>query len=118
MDLTLLIYGLPKLHKTDISLRQFISDFGSDTHNLSKYLSDILKPYASNEYTVKDSFSSVNDLLPVSKVPFMCSLDVNSLFTNIPVDETIEICLNLLYQNTNVVEKLTRYQFKRLLIYV
>ena len=31
------------------------------------------------------------------------------------MDETIEICLNLPYQNTNVVEKLTRYQFKRLL---
>ena len=31
------------------------------------------------------------------------------------MDETIEICLNLLYQNTNVVEKLTRYQSKRLL---
>ena len=62
-----------------------------------------------NILIVIDSFSFVNDLL---SVPFMCSLDVTSLFTNIPVDETIEICLDLLYQNTNVVEKLTRYQFK------
>ena len=65
-----------------------------------------------NILIVIDSFSFVNDLLSVYKVPFMCSLDVTSLFTNIPVDETIEICLDLLYQNTNVVEKLTRYQFK------
>ena len=109
------IYGLPKIHKPDIPLRPIISAIGSYTHSLAKFLSEILKPYAQNEYTIKDSFSFVNELLSVSSIPFMCSLDVVSLFTNIPVDETIDICINLLYEKINIVQNLNRYQFQRLL---
>merc|ERR1739841_336015 len=29
----------------------------------------------------------------------MCSFDIKSLFTNVPVDETINICLNELYNS-------------------
>ena len=29
----------------------------------------------------------------------MCSFDIKSLFTNVPVDETITICLNELYNS-------------------
>ena len=31
----------------------------------------------------------------------MGSLDVDSLFTNIPVDETIDICVNQFFENTD-----------------
>jgi hypothetical protein len=37
-------YGLPKIHKENIPLRPIVSLPGSPTYNLSKYLSDILKP--------------------------------------------------------------------------
>ena len=43
--------------------------------------------YAQNEYTIKDSFSFVNELLSVSSVPFMCSLDVVNLFTYLPTSQ-------------------------------
>ena len=49
------IYGLPKLHKTDIPLRPIVSGIGSYTHKLPKYLSDIIKPLATSPYSVKDS---------------------------------------------------------------
>ena len=29
---------------------------------------------------------------------FLCSFDISSLFTNVPLDETIEICADALYQ--------------------
>lgn len=32
----------------------------------------------------------------------MASLDIKSLFTNIPLDETINIAANLLYDNNNL----------------
>ena len=43
----------------------------------------------------------------------MCSFDVRSLFTNVPVEETIQICLDALYrcdaiEAPNVDEKLLR----------
>ena len=85
------IYGLPKLHKSDIPLRSIVSGIGSYTHKLAKYLSDILKPLANNEHTLKDSFEFTHQILGLDNVPFMCSFDIVSLFTCIPVKETIEL---------------------------
>ena len=33
---------------------------------------------------------------------FMCSFDVSSLFTNVPLDETIEICSEALYSKSDL----------------
>ena len=43
------------------------------------------------------------------------SLDVDSLFTNIPLEETINICTNLLYNNEDVIEGINKSEFKNLL---
>ena len=45
----------------------------------------------------------------------MGSLDVSSLFTIIPLDETIDICANTLFINTEKVEVLSKIEFKELL---
>ena len=46
----------------------------------------------------------------------MCSFDVESLFTNIPLNETIDIIINQLYPNPNsTFEGFSKSQFKRLL---
>ena len=45
----------------------------------------------------------------------MGSLDVDSLFTNIPLEETIEICTNELFKESETVEGLSKTEFKELL---
>ena len=45
----------------------------------------------------------------------MGSLGVDSLFTNIPLEETIDICANTLFENTEKVEGLSKIEFKELL---
>ena len=45
----------------------------------------------------------------------MGSLDVDSLFTNIPLDETIDICINLLFENTDNIEGFEKSELKQLL---
>ena len=45
----------------------------------------------------------------------MGSLDVDSLFTNIPLEETIDICTNTLFENMEKVEGLSQIEFKELL---
>ena len=45
----------------------------------------------------------------------MGSLEVDSLFTNIPLDETIDICINQLFENTDTVEGFTKSELKQLL---
>ena len=44
-----------------------------------------------NEYTLKDSFEFAKDITYQNSTCFMASLDVDSLLTNVPLDETIKI---------------------------
>ena len=46
---------------------------------------------------------------------FMGSLDVDSVFTNIPLEETIDICTNTLFKNMEKVEGLSKIEFKEIL---
>ena len=41
--------------------------------------------------------------------------DVNSLFTNIPLNESIKICANQLSENTNTVHNFTKSELTQLL---
>ena len=45
----------------------------------------------------------------------MGSLDVDSLFTNILLDETIDVCVNQLFENTDTVEGFKKSELKQLL---
>ena len=45
----------------------------------------------------------------------MGSLDVDSLFTNIPLDEASDICVNQLFENTDTVEGFKKSELKQLL---
>ena len=93
------MYGLPKVHKSGTPLRPILRTIGTPGYALAKELCDILSPLCVNSHRLSDSFSfvnSVNDLsfsFPVT----MCSFDVSSLFTNVPLEETIEIAINRLF---------------------
>ena len=53
-------------------------------------------PYQSitkNEYTLKDSFEFASMIDKQDHNSFMCSFDIDSLFTNVPLEETIEIVI-------------------------
>ena len=68
-----------------------------------------------NEYTVKGSFHFAEEICEQDPSLSMGSLDVDSLFTNIPLDETIDIYINQLLENTDTVESFTRSELKQLL---
>ena len=55
----------------------------------------ILEPFTHNEFTVKDSFSFAKDIITYDSSLYMASLDVESLFTNIPLNETINNCVSI-----------------------
>ena len=62
---------------------------GSDQHELAKFLAALLQPFTFAERIQK---LSVNP-----NKCFLCSYDICSLFTNVPLAETIEICSQALY---------------------
>ena len=111
------LYGLPKVHKVGVPLRPIISQIGSYTYQLAKFLVPILSPLTTNSYTITDSFAFVNELMSMKETPFMASFDVVSLFTNIPLIETVEICLDKLFSNSDKVHNLTREDLKKLIIF-
>ena len=99
------MYGLPKTHKPEpIPLRPVLSMIGSAHHELARWLAELLKPVVErySSHTVKDSFSFCDVLRQqrnLGDTAFMCSFDVRSLFTNVPLAETIQICLDTLYRS-------------------
>lgn len=80
------IYGLIKVHKQNYPLRPIVSGINSPLDKLSKFLANILKGLEEDEYYVKNSFDFQQTISHI-KVPeghIFISLDVVSLFTNIP----------------------------------
>ena len=88
---------LPPLHP-------ILSAIGTCLCNFAKFFVPILKEFTINEYTVKDSFSFSNEIRNKSTSLYMASFDIQSLFTNIPLDETIDICLELLFNKKRKVK--------------
>ena len=68
---------------------------------LAKFLIPILEPLTHNEFTMKNSFSFAKDITTYDSSLYMASLDVESLFTNTPLNETINNCVIDL-QNKNL----------------
>ena len=94
------LYSLSKVHKAGCPFYPIVSSVNTYNYNLASYLVGILQPISTNQHTVKDSFTcSFADWAKTYKHNngITCSLDVTSLFTNVPLDETMQICLNRLY---------------------
>ena len=68
----------------------------------------IFGPLTNNKYTVKDSLNFATEIVEQGSSNFMGSLDIDSLFTNIPLEETIEICTNNLLKNSDIVHGLKK----------
>jgi len=90
-------YGLPKIHKEGTPLRIIVSCINSSLYSFANYLQKIIQsslPPGIGQ--VKNSFNLFNTLLG-KKIPenhLMLSLDVKSLFTNIPSDLVLEAINN------------------------
>ena len=113
------LYGSPKIHKPPVNglpkYRPIISQIGSTTYNIAKFLLPFLEPFTTNEYTVRDTFHFVSMLDDKDHHLVMASLDVDSLFTNIPLDETIHIVTEKVFHKKRKVNGLSKPDFKKLL---
>ena len=115
-----MMYGQPKVHKAGYPMRPIISLIGSYNHQVSKYLAELLSQHRSEPPAsfVKDSLTFVDSICKFSSndAQSMCSFDVESLYTNVPVSEAIEIALDELYKKpTKIDSALNRDQMRKLL---
>ena len=88
------LYGLPKIHKSNIPLRPIVSQINSPTYNLAKHVAGVLQPLVGNTPSfVKDSvhFRDIVKSIRLEPGDIMVSFDVESLFTNVPLKDCLEV---------------------------
>ena len=117
-----ILYGNCKVHKTVPDgevppFRPILSAIGTVSYNLAKYLVPVLSPLTTNKYVTKDSFTFAEDVRKQNPDYFMTSFDVDSLFTNIPLDETIEICIRKSFGRKRTFNGFSKPEFRQLLQY-
>ena len=108
------IYGTHTMQKFSSSdsfpkLRAIVSSIATFNCNLPRFLCDLFSPLVPNDYSCKDTFSFVSQTknANLSKT-FLVSNDVTSLFTNIPIQKTIDIAINSIFNhnhNLNITRK-------------
>ena len=118
-------YGTAKFHKlspndtiNELPLRPIVSNIGTATYHLSKYLAKLLSPLSESEYTIKKNTKNFVEKIKKEHIPndhLLVSFDVKSLFTNVPLDETIEIILNRIYDKNEISTDITKSEMKELL---
>ena len=79
--------------------RPILSVILSPTYKLAKFLLPFLTPLTENQHTATDSLQFAEEIRKQDPNLYMASLDVDSLFANIPLDETIDICIDSLYND-------------------
>ncbi|XP_075980176.1 uncharacterized protein LOC142979382 isoform X1 [Anticarsia gemmatalis] len=96
------LYGLPKIHKSNVPLRPIVSQIASPTYDLAKYVASVLQPLVGNTPSfVKDSrhFVQIIKDLRLESGDVMVSFDVESLFTNVPIKECLDVVKTKLEDN-------------------
>ena len=113
------MYGLPKTHKEGTPLRPIRSMTGSSHYELGKWLAGLLQPVLErfSSHCISDSFTFDKTMqnLDIDPNVFMRSFDVSSLFTNVPLDETIQICSDALYDDSDLQPLIPRDVFVELI---
>ena len=102
--------GVPKF-------RPILSAIGTTSYKLAKFLVPILKPLETNEYVIKDSFAFASEVRKFNPILTMASMDIESLFTNLPLSETIDICCNGLFKENRTVAGMNKSEFKKVMEY-
>ena len=74
-----------------------------------------LTPSIANGYTVTDSILFAEEIFQQDSNLHMATLDVDSLFTNIPLNETIDICFDNLYNDKENPPNISKHGFCNLL---
>ena len=104
------LYGTAKTHNFEtlfditvvyLKFRPIIDQTGTFMYNAAKVMSDYLRSLCKNEYSINDTQKFP---IMLSSIPLLqddkedVSYDVESLFTNIPIQETINSIIEQIYK--------------------
>ena len=114
-----IMYGSSKIHKPLVNgflkLRPILSALNTGTYKWAKFFVSLLRHLTSNQLTLKDSFEFAKIICEQDAGLLMASLDVHSLFTNVPLEVTIHICVNELFKSNGSIHRLNKKQITEIL---
>ena len=87
---------------TGTPFRPIVSSRGSVTYGVAKVLAKVLKPMVGKSpYHIQSTRDFVNRLQGVTLLPgeCLCSCDVTTLFTSVPIDQALTVIKDLLEQD-------------------
>ena len=104
------LYFLKKLHKTPIAVRPIVSGCGGPTEKISQLIDLHLKPHVPQiKSYIKDSGHLIS-LLESTPIPNDCilvTIDIKSLYLNIPHSDGITAITNRLYRTKKLADQMT-----------
>ena len=80
------------------SFRPILSANGTPTYKLAKFWVTTLEPLTTNHCTIKDSFTFAEQLQCIDSKLVIASFEIKILFTNIALQETIDLCIENLFE--------------------
>jgi hypothetical protein len=96
------LYGNVKTHKEGNPLRPIISQVTSPIYKTAKELDAIIKPYIPKQFSLKSKDDFLEIIRATRPSGLLASLDVTSLFTNVPTEETLEIIAKHVYSHSTL----------------
>ena len=100
-------------------LCRIVSSISTFNYNFARFLCNLFSPLVPNDYSCKDTFSCVSQIKNANLYrKFLVSYDVTGLFTNILLQEIIDIAINLIFNynpNLNITKKKLKQNFSLLL---
>ena len=122
------LYATTKTHKFNnldeitvgkLKFRPIVDQTGTAMHDAAKVIGAYLKPLAFNEYKINDCLKfpdMIKALPPLQKNKEYVSYDVESLFTNIPLKETIDYLIHKIY-NEKLLKPICKKLIRKPLLY-
>ena len=87
--------------------KPIVSSVNTYNYQIAKYPCILLQPHLPGTYTISDSFSFVQELKTIgTSNKFMAPFNVVSLFTNIPLKESIELAVSYTLEGTRTLHSL------------
>jgi len=121
-------YGIPKTHKAGNPLRPIVSQINGPTSSISKYVSELLAiaekeiPFILQDTT---AFLQIIDKLNVNNNTKLVTMDVTSLYTNIPHQEGAEWVTEFYHETLNkwpkserLIEPISSSELKELILFI
>ena len=109
---------LPQDYKDEVEISEpIVSTCRTFYYETAKFLASYLLPLTENEYSIKTTTDFAERLSnrTVDDDEVLLSYGVSSLFTEVPLDETIDHIIHEIYTNNKLPQLSSKLLFRRLL---